>query len=428
MDRGTMDPRVTGVRPTHILRYGAYAGAAATAAGALPGVADSAQAAGSPMGVDVPEFEFAEATISELQAQMAAGRLTSAELTQAYPTASTPSTTRANASTPSSRRTPDALAIARRLDEERRYGAVRGPLHGSPSGEGQHRERADRCRTTAGSYHSSAGRASRRVRRGTPARGRRVILGKANLSEWANIVGSSRRAVGAAGPGCAQTVCVAPHGVRLQLWVGGGGGANLAASSLGTETDGSSCALRGSTQRGIKATLGLASRSGVIPIATARTWWGTSLSDVRGCRHHARSHRRRDRATPQRRREGHLYHDYRGPGQGRVAGAAWASGAGHLGFSPETGRGRRDSLSALADLGAVLVDTTKRPNIATSSPSSFTVLLYEFKHDLNAYLDGLTLSRVGRGGYHRLQSAHAGVELQWFGQELMGDPVPRTRN
>jgi amidase len=427
MDRGHDGPTRDGAfdRRT-FLRYGAYAGAAATAAGALPGVADSARAASAPERGDVPDFEFAEATISQLQARMAAGRLNSAELTQAYLDridAVDHHGPRLNSVIETN---PEAVAIARRLDEERRYGAVRGPLHGIPVLVKDNIATADQMETTAGSYALLGSVVPRDAFVAARLRDAgAVILGKANLSEWANFRGfqstsgwSGRAGVGLNPYALNRTECGSSSGSAAAV------AANLAASTLGTETDGSVVCPSGSNSCvGIKPTLGLASRSGVIPIAHSQDMVGPisrTVEDAAITLGAIAGIDPRDPAT--KAAEGHLYRDYRRfLDKGALRGArlgVWRDGI--FGFSPETDAVGESALSALADLGAVLVDPTDVPNVADIFEVEFTVLLYEFKHDLNAYLAGLKRSRV-----HTLRDtiafnrAHADLELQWFGQELM---------
>ena len=407
-------------------KYGAAAGAAAAVAGSLPGVTGNAQAATGATNTAVDDFEFSEATIAELQAAMKGGSLSSEELTQAYLDrieAVDHHGPRLNSVIETN---PDALEIAASLDRERRTGAVRGPLHGIPVIVKDNVATDDRMETTAGSFAllgSVVPRDAFLVRKLRKAGA--VILGKANLSEWANFRGfqSTSGWAGRAG------VCLNPYALN-RTGCGSSTGsaaavaASLAATSIGTETDGSIVCPAGMTSCvGVKPTLGLVSRSGVIPIAHSQDTAGPisrtvedaaiTLGGIVGID-------ARDPATQDS--QGHLNRDYRRfLDTGALRGARlgiWREGL--FGFSPETDAVGEAAFAALRDLGAVLIDPVDISNVGDIFNAEFAVLFYEFKHDLNKYLRGLTSSRVRTlGDVIEFNRKHADIELQWFGQELM---------
>jgi len=218
-------------------------------------------------------FPFLEATVAQLQAQMAAGRLTSEQLTRAYIQriqqldqasdghVAVNSVIELN---------PDALAIARQADALRRRGKVLGPLHGIPVLLKANIDTGDRMQTTAGSL----------ALQGTPAlqdstvaanlrAGGAVILGKTNLSEWANF----RSFESVSGWSAVGGQTHNPYGLdRNPCGSSSGSGAaesaNFATISIGTETDGSIvCPANANNVVGIKPTVGLTSRAGVVPIS-----------------------------------------------------------------------------------------------------------------------------------------------------------------
>jgi amidase len=218
-------------------------------------------------------FPFLEATVAQLQAEMAAGRLTSEELTRAY-------IQRIEKLDQSSREAlgvnaiielnPDALAIARQADAMRRQGRVLGPLHGIPVLLKANIDTRDRMQTTAGSL----------ALQGTPAlrdstvaanlrAGGAVILGKTNLSEWANF----RSFFSVSGWSAVGGQTHNPYGIdHNPCGSSSGSGAatsgNFATVSFGTETDGSIvCPANANGVVGIKPTVGLTSRAGVVPIS-----------------------------------------------------------------------------------------------------------------------------------------------------------------
>ena len=233
----------------------------------------AATAAGSD-GDDKDRFPYLEATVAELEAQMAAGTLTSEQLTHAY-------IKRIEALDPPDRKTglgvnalielnPDALAIARQMDDLRRKGKVLGPLHGIPVLLKANIDTGDKMQTTAGSLGLQ----------GTPATGDStvaanlraggaVILGKTNLSEWANFRSFESISGWSAVGGQTHN----PYGIdRNPCGSSSGSGAaesaNFTTVSLGTETDGSVvCPANANGVVGIKPTVGLTSRAGVVPIS-----------------------------------------------------------------------------------------------------------------------------------------------------------------
>jgi amidase len=218
------------------------------------------------------KFPFLEATVAQLQAEMAAGHLTSEQLTRAYlkriaeldqgePGTAVNSIIELN---------PDAIAIAREADELRRQGKVMGPLHGIPVLLKANIDTGDKMQTTAGSLalqgtpalHDSTVAAKLRA-------GGAVILGKTNLSEWANF----RSFFSVSGWSAVGGQTHNPYGLDhnpcgSSSGSGAAAAANFATVSLGTETDGSIvCPANANGVVGIKPTVGLVSRAGVVPIS-----------------------------------------------------------------------------------------------------------------------------------------------------------------
>jgi amidase len=225
-------------------------------------------------GKDKDDFPFLEKTVAQLQAAMTAGSLTSEQLTRAYikriEQLDQPGPATGLGVNAIIELNPDALEIARRMDHMRRKGQVLGPLHGIPVLLKANIDTGDRMQTTAGSLGLQ----------GTPAQkdstvaanlraGGAVILGKTNLSEWANFR-SFESISGWSGVG-GQTHN--PYGIdRNPCGSSSGSGAaasaNFATLSFGTETDGSVvCPANASGVVGIKPTVGLTSRTGVVPIS-----------------------------------------------------------------------------------------------------------------------------------------------------------------
>src|SRR5437773_6281175 len=225
---------------------------------------------GRPAWPDTAAIDVEEATIDSLQAAMRDGRLTARALTQSY----FDRIDRMDRKGPTLRSlletNPDALAIADALDAERRAKGPRGPLHGIPVLVKDNVATADRMATTAGSLALVGARAPRDafVAERLRAAGA-VILGKTNLSEWANF----RSSHSSSGWSARGGQCRNPYALdRSPCGSSSGSAAAVAASccavAVGTETDGSIvCPSAAQSLVGIKPTLGLVSRSGIVPIA-----------------------------------------------------------------------------------------------------------------------------------------------------------------
>jgi amidase len=404
------------------LRYTTATGAVAAAAGtAAPAAA--APAAGHDH--HVPRFRFEEATIAELQAAMAAGRLTSHRLTQAYlrrirqvdlSGVKLNSVIEVN---------PDALEIARALDHERRRRGPRGPLHGIPILVKDNYATKDKMETTAGSLALLGSRVPRdafvirQLRRAGA-----VILGKLNMSEWANF----RSLQSSSGWSARAGQCLSPYVLDHNPCGSSSGSgsaiaANLAAASLGTETDGSIvCPSSHNALVGIKTTLGLTSRSGVVPIAHSQDVTGPmarTVADAATVLGAMTGVDPRDPATAESR--GHAFRDYRrfldphGLRGARIG--VWREGV--FGISPEADAIAEAAIAELSRLGATVVDPTDIPNVADAFDPEFTVLLFEFKVDIAAYLSELEHTSMRTlADLIAFNEANADRELRWFGQEI----------
>jgi amidase len=393
----------------------ASAGTVAGAGAALAGEHDH----------EVPSFPFEEATIAELGAAMRSGRLSSRRLTQAYlrrirridlSGIQLNSVIEVN---------PDALEIAAELDAERRQGRVRGPLHGIPILVKDNYATRDRMETTAGSLALLGAEVPRdafvirRLRRAGA-----VILGKANLSEWANFrsTQSSSGWSGRAGQ-CLSPYVLDHNPCGSSSGSGTAAAANLAAGTLGTETDGSIvCPSSHNALVGIKPTLGLTSRSGVVPIAHSQDVTGPmcrTVADAAAVLGAMTGVDPRDSATAESR--GHSHRDYTrfldpdGLRGARIG--VWREGV--FGASPEADAIGEAAIADLSRLGATVVDPTDIPNMDQVGDPEFTVLLCEFKDDIAAYLSELRHTDMRTlADLIAFNEANAERELRWFGQEV----------
>src|SRR6266536_2467739 len=410
------------------LRYTTTAGALAAGSPALTALAGGNAAMAEAAGMSapgVPSFKWEEATIAELEAAMEAGKLTSRRLVEAYiqrirqidlSGVQLNSVIEVN---------PDALAIADRLDRERRSKGPRGPLHGIPVLVKDNFATDDQMETTAGSLALLGSRVPRDafVVKGLRDAGA-VILGKANLSEWANFrsLQSSSGWSGRAGQ-CANPYVLDHNPCGSSSGSGAAVSANLSAVALGTETDGSIvCPSSTNGVVGIKPTLGLTSRSGVVPLAHSQDVTGPmcrTVADAATVLGAMTGVDPRDPATAQS--QGHLFTDYRqfldpnGLRGARVG--VWREGV--FGISPEGDAIAEAAISQMSRLGATIVDPADIPNVNDVFGPEFTVLLFEFKADIASYLSELSNTSMRTlADLIAFNDAHADQEMRWFGQEL----------
>jgi amidase len=377
-------------------------------------------------------FRFDEATISDLQSRMESGRLTSRALVRAYlrriDQIDRPGPGRVGMRAVLEVN-PDAEQIAATLDSRRRAGGLLGPLHGIPVLVKDNMDTADRLHTSAGSLALVGSRPRRdaTVVQRLRAAGA-VILGKTNLSEWSNIR-SPRSSSGWSGRG-GQTrnpysLDRSPSGSSSGS--AAAAAANLAAATLGTETDGSIlCPAAACCVVGIKPTVGLTSRAGVIPIAHSQDTVGPicrTVADAATVLGALVGPDDRDQATANS--GGGLHRDYRAfldPDGLRGARVGIAREV-YFDYSPPANRIAEEAIDVLKSCGAEVVDPADIPG--AKEMAGFTgereldVLLYELKHDLGAYL-----AERGHRGIRGLadviafNEAHASRELQHFGQEF----------
>jgi amidase len=358
----------------------------------LPALAGAREVrSGQMQAPEVRCFELDELSIADLQSAMGAGKFTARSITQKYleriehvdkqgPTVN--SVIEVN---------PDALAIAESLDKERKEKGARGPLHGIPVLIKDNIDTADRMQTTAGSLallHSRPPRDSFVAQKLREAGA--VILGKTNLSEWANIR-SSHSTSGWSGRG---GLTKNPYSLdRNPCGSSSGSGAavaaNLCAVAVGTETDGSVvCPSSANGLVGIKPTLGLISRSGIIPIAHSQDTAGPMTRTVRDAAillSPLAGQDSRDSATSES--TGKLSADYtRFLDANGLRGARIGIARKYFGFNDAVDDLMNNVIDEMKRQGAVIVDPADLPSHGKFDDTEFTVLLYELKEDLKSYL------------------------------------------
>jgi amidase len=412
--------RGSGMSRRELLQAG-VTGSLAVAVGRVVPAAVRGSAEATP--VQAAPFELEEATIAQLQAEMDAGTHTARSLTEAY-------LGRIEAIDGSLRSVievnPDAVAIAVALDAERKAKGPRGPLHGIPVVVKDNIATADRMATTAGSLALVGATAPRDsfVAERLRAAGA-VILGKTNLSEWANFR-SSRSSSGWSGRGgqCRNPYALDRSPCGSSSGTGAAVSANLVAVGVGTETDGSIvCPSAINSLVGIKPTVGLVSRSGIVPISHTQDTAGPmarTVADAAALLGALAGVDPRDAATAAGRGKAADYTSFLDANGLKGARIGVARGK-FFGYSSETDALAEAALTAMKRLGAVIVDPADIPHAGEFDDAEFEVLLYEFKADLNAYLAEWAPGAPVRtlADVIAFNEQHRDREMPYFGQDTM---------
>jgi len=370
-------------------------------------------------------FGLDEITIAELQEGMTSGRFTAHSITEKYLERIEAIDKHGPAINSVIEVNPDALSIAKELDKERKQKHLRGPLHGIPVLIKDNIDTSDRMMTTAGSLALVGSKPPKDSKVAQKLReAGAVILGKTNLSEWANIR-SNQSTSGWSGRGgqtknpyvLDRNPCGSSSGSGAAV------SANLCAIALGTETDGSIvCPASANGVVGLKPTVGLWSRTGIVPISHSQDTPGPlcrTVRDVAILLGALTGVDDEDSATSESR--GKSYADYT---QFLVADGLRGARIGVVrktfGFNAAVDALIGRALEQLKAQGAVLVDPADLETRGKFDDSETTVFMYELKADLNAYL-----ARLGpRAPVHSLQEIiefnenHREQEMRYFGQEL----------
>ena len=370
-------------------------------------------------------FELEETTFVELSEALATGERSSVEITQLY-LDRIAALDRAGPRLRSIIETnPEALEVARRLDEERADGSVRGPLHGVPIVVKDNIDTADRMTTTAGSYALEGHIAAQDS--GVAAKLRAagaIILAKANLSEWANIR-STRSSSGWSGRGgqCANAYAVDRNPCGSSSGSGASVSANFCAGAIGTETNGSVvCPASLNGVVGLKPTVGLVSRAGIIPISHTQDTAGPmtrSVADAAALLSALTGPDPRDpMSAPSARFVGVDYTSFLD--RDGLRGARIGIERSHFGNHPRVDDLMEDAIRAMSAAGATIVDDTIIETRRSFGGPSYQVLLYELKADLAAYLEmsGQPNGMATLADIIAFNEANADREMPYFGQEI----------
>jgi amidase len=390
---------------------------------------------------DQHRFQFSEATVAQLQEQMASGRITSEQLTAAYIQRILTLDQNGPGVNSIIELNPDALAAARQADTLRRQGHLLGPLHGIPILLKANIDTQDRMQTTAGSFALAGAPATRDSTVAAQLRaGGAVILGKTNLSEWANFR-SNFSISGWSGIGgqthnpyaLDRNPCGSSSGSAAAT------SANFTAVSLGTETDGSIvCPANANGVVGIKPTVGLTSRAGVVPIAHTQDTvgpHGRTVADAAAVLGviQSRTFDGRDAATGSvplgwkgRSRPTNIPTDYT-----KFIDAHGLQGA-RIGVTrqgvdaaPAAVVDAFDAaIAAIKAAGATVVELDGPTGAGFTFPPAdgeLLVLLYEFRDDVRGYFStrtGVPMAGKTLADAIAFNEANAGVEMPYFGQDI----------
>jgi len=347
-----------------------------------------------PGSIAPPAFDLAEATIAELQSAMASGKYSAHSLARKYLDRIDDVDKHGPAINSVIELNPDALSIATDLDKERKTKGPRGPLHGIPVLIKDNIDTHDRMTTTAGSLAlgGSIPLQDSSVAQKLRAAGA-VILGKTNLSEWANFR-SSHSSSGWSGRG-GQTknpYVLDRNPCGSSSGTGSGVSANLSAIGVGTETDGSVvCPSSANSLVGIKPTVGLISRAGIIPISHNQDTAGPmcrTVIDAAILLGALAGIDARDDAT--KAGAGKSFADYtKFLDTNGLKGARIGVHRKAFGFNDAVDKLMGDCIDIMKKRGATVIDPADIPTQGKFDDSELEVLLYEFKVDLNSYLASL---------------------------------------
>ena len=402
------------------------AGLAAASAGCTPANRTDTESEGPDPAA--PAFELDEATVADLQESMESGQRTARSITELY-LGRIEALDRQGPDLGSIIETnPQALEIADQLDAERRSGGPRGPLLGIPVIIKDNIDTADQMTTTAGSLalEDSIPAQDSSVAQKLREAGA-IILAKANLSEWANF----RSTMSSSGWSGRGGQCRNPYALDRNPCGSSSGSAaaiaaNFGALAIGTETDGSVvCPSTRNGVVGIKPTVGLVSRAGIIPISHIQDTAGPmarTLRDGAVLLGALTGVDPRDDATAAS--EGHSYNDYTqfleadGLRDARIGVARSFPG-----FDARVVALFDEAIAAMAAGGATIVDPADVPNMDKYGDSEFEAMMYEFKANLNAYLQSLGPAAAVKSLAEIIafNEENQDRSMPFFGQEILID-------
>ena len=421
----TKNDKIRGASRRSFLKTTVIGGTAATLAPLYPALGAAREIARPEPKPDIKAFELDEMTISDLQDGMKSGRFTARSLVEKYSARIDEIDKHGPSINSVLELNPDALSIADALDQERQLKGPRGSLHGIPVLIKDNIDTADRMMTTAGSLALVGSKPAKDsfVAERLRAAGA-VILGKTNLSEWANIR-SSHSTSGWSGRGglTKNPYALDRNPCGSSSGTGAGISANLSAVGIGTETDGSIvCPSSSNGLAGIKPTVGLVSRGGIIPISHSQDGAGPMCRTVRDAAILLSALTGVDpRDSASNASQGKSFTDYaQFCDPNGLKGARIGVARKYFGFNDAVDALMEQSLDVMKKQGATLIDPADVETLDKFDESELLVFMYELKSDLNAYLAGLgpnspvkTLKEI-----IDFNDRNREKEMPYFGQDL----------
>ena len=372
------------------------------------------------------KFDLEEATVADLQKKMADGKETSRSIVDKYLARIDAIDKNGPALHAVIEVNPDARTIADQMDAERKAGKVRGPMHGIPVLIKDNIATGDKMMTTAGSLALEGSISPKdaflvaRLRQAGA-----VILGKTNLSEWANIR-STKSSSGWSGRGgqVKNPYALDRNACGSSSGSGAAASANLAAVTIGTETDGSIvCPSSINGLVGIKPTVGLVSRTGIIPISHTQDTAGPmtrTVADAAALLGAIAGSDPEDAATKDAATKGAKDYSPSLDANGLKGARIGVSRKGMTGYSPQTDRIFEAAIADLKRLGAEIVDPADIPTVNGFGGNELEVLLTELKADLPKYFAWVGPSAKVKSlqDVIAFNTANAAREMPYFAQEL----------
>lgn len=369
---------------------------------------------------DVDNFELNEATIDSLQQKMKAGQLSSQKLTKLYLDRIATVDKKLNAVIELN---PDAMSIAAQMDAERKAGKMRGPLHGIPVLIKDNIDTADKMMTTAGTLALIGNKASKDAFIVSKLReAGAVLLGKTNLSEWANFRSTrSTSAWSSRGGQTRNPFALNRNPSGSSSGSGAAVSANLCVVAIGTETNGSiispssHCGVVG-----IKPTVGLLSRSGIIPISVTQDTAGPMTRTVKDAALFLSVLAGEDPADQATRSgKGNIQMDYTlqctpDALRGKRIGVEKVN----LNGNPDVLVLYKSNVEILKKLGAAIIEVELQKQTLALSPSAYQILQYEFKDGVNAYLSKANANVKNLEEVIAFNKANESKAMPFFKQEL----------
>jgi amidase len=412
------------------LHHGTQAALATTllplaASGAAVSSLPEAGASHQPAAAAAKDFDLSEVSITDLQARMQSGKSTARDLCQQYLARIAEINTKGPAINAVIEVNPDALALADTLDKERKAGKLRGPMHGIPVLIKDNIDTGDNMQTTAGALALAGNHAAKDafVAHQLRAAGA-IILGKTNLSEWANFRSTHSASGWSSRGGQTHNPYVldrTPSGSSAGS--GSAAAASLCAAAVGTETNGSivspsSC----NGLVGLKPTVGLVSRTGIIPISATQDTAGPMARTVRDAAlllgalvgADPADSATQAAAAPKKRVD---YTSLLRPDalKGKKLGVEKS----HLASQTAAGEMLRQAVAVLKAQGASIVEVDVRTATQPIGEAEYSVLLYEFKDGVNKYLAQAKALVKNLSEVIAFNKANAAKAMPFFQQETL---------